>query len=343
MASPETRPSILAAMIFDVPAPPRWPALGFVAGTMIATSRTASARSRRSPRAIASRHRREASCVLRGIRQRRVDVESAALAGDAWPVRIAAHAFAEGRPTRDLRLAPGSRLRVEFLGEMLVPVSRPRQRGDDRAGRGRATPTITSSTSRFRRGRSRRRPRRRGRMSVGRSRASVPPAYDHGPMIEALRLAARRPARPFPGWTLALDERVRRPAPSRRRRARRHAHGGARRLRDDPGERRATSGSSRKPRRRARCRQPRPAAARRSPGRPVDRRRPVAATRDRARRPAALRRLPRARGEPCAGRRAARACRPRCGRAARGTHSSAFTLARAARCRAGYGPGRHDR
>ncbi|MFY9289249.1 MAG: Hint domain-containing protein [Methylorubrum rhodinum] len=43
---------------------------------------------------------------------------------DALPVHIAAHAFGEGRPARDLFVSPAHAVAVDVLGEVLIPVCR---------------------------------------------------------------------------------------------------------------------------------------------------------------------------------------------------------------------------
>lgn len=41
----------------------------------------------------------------------------------AWPVRIAAHAFGDGKPARDLRVSPAHALCLDLLGEVLIPAN----------------------------------------------------------------------------------------------------------------------------------------------------------------------------------------------------------------------------
>jgi Hint domain len=43
---------------------------------------------------------------------------------DAWPVRVSAGAFGEGKPERDLYLSPGHAICVDCVGEVLIPVGK---------------------------------------------------------------------------------------------------------------------------------------------------------------------------------------------------------------------------
>ncbi|HEY8065081.1 MAG TPA: Hint domain-containing protein [Methylosinus sp.] len=54
------------------------------------------------------------------IGHRMIDCAPRATPRDAWPVRIAAGAFAEKRPERDLYVSPAHAICVDFLGEVLV-------------------------------------------------------------------------------------------------------------------------------------------------------------------------------------------------------------------------------
>ena len=61
--------------------------------------------------------------AIRWLGHREVDCRRHPRANEALPVRIAAHAFDEGRPARDLVLSPGHSVCVDMLGEVLIPVS----------------------------------------------------------------------------------------------------------------------------------------------------------------------------------------------------------------------------
>ena len=61
--------------------------------------------------------------AIRWLGHREMDCRRHPHAAEAWPVRIAAHAFGEGRPVRDLVLSPGHSVCVDMLGEVLIPVS----------------------------------------------------------------------------------------------------------------------------------------------------------------------------------------------------------------------------
>ena len=166
---------------------------GFVAGTMLATPDGA-----RPVETLAAGDRVATStggvATLRAVRHLHVDDDRAA--GEAWPIRIAAHAFSEGRPARDMVLAPGSRLRVDFLGEMLVPLAAlvdavaiaqdEVEHADYHVLELDAAAAVLAEEL---------------AVEAGSAEGERPPAYESGPMIEALRLrlAARLDTS---GWTL---------------------------------------------------------------------------------------------------------------------------------------------
>lgn len=60
---------------------------------------------------------------IRWLGHRRVDIEGHPNPTFVQPVRIAAHAFDEGRPQRDLLVSPGHSLCCDVLGEVLIPAS----------------------------------------------------------------------------------------------------------------------------------------------------------------------------------------------------------------------------
>ncbi len=57
------------------------------------------------------------------IGQRTTECARHPRANEVLPVRIAAHAFAENRPARDLVVSPGHSIAVDLLGEVLIPAS----------------------------------------------------------------------------------------------------------------------------------------------------------------------------------------------------------------------------
>ena len=57
------------------------------------------------------------------IGHREIDCGRYRCPADVNPVRIAAHAFGENRPARDLVVSPGHAIRVDILGEVLVPAA----------------------------------------------------------------------------------------------------------------------------------------------------------------------------------------------------------------------------
>ena len=196
----EREPTVPGATfdLADVHQAPAAPELGFVAGTMIATPD-----GDRPVETLVAGDRVMTSTGgavrLRGIRRRPVDGDRAAGAGEAWPIRVAAHAFAEDCPTRDLLLAPGNRLRVPFLGEMLVPlaalVDAAAIAQDEVEHAEYHELDLDSAAAVLAAGLA---------VEAGSADGERPPAYDGGPMIEALRLrlAARLD---ISGWTLAAS------------------------------------------------------------------------------------------------------------------------------------------
>ena len=61
--------------------------------------------------------------AIRWLGHREVECRRHPRAADVMPVRIAAQAFGEGRPVRDLVLSPGHSICVDLLGEVLIPAS----------------------------------------------------------------------------------------------------------------------------------------------------------------------------------------------------------------------------
>ena len=61
--------------------------------------------------------------AIRWLGYRAVDCRRHPRPNEVLPVRIAAHAFGEGRPARDLVLSPGHSVCVDMLGEVLIPAS----------------------------------------------------------------------------------------------------------------------------------------------------------------------------------------------------------------------------
>ena len=55
------------------------------------------------------------------VGHRRIDCRRHPRPQEAWPVRIAAHAFGDGKPARDLFVSPGHSICVDLLGEVLIP------------------------------------------------------------------------------------------------------------------------------------------------------------------------------------------------------------------------------
>lgn len=60
---------------------------------------------------------------IRWLGHRTVDCRHHPRSRDVMPVRVAAHAFGENRPARDLLVSPAHSLCVEVVGEVLIPAS----------------------------------------------------------------------------------------------------------------------------------------------------------------------------------------------------------------------------
>ena len=54
---------------------------------------------------------------------RKIDCRASPRPDEVLPVRIAAHAFGDNRPARDLRVSPGHSLCIDAVGEVLIPAS----------------------------------------------------------------------------------------------------------------------------------------------------------------------------------------------------------------------------
>ena len=60
---------------------------------------------------------------IRWLGHRTIDCRHHPRPGEAYPVRILAHAFGQNRPTRDVWVSPGHSICVDLLGEVLIPAS----------------------------------------------------------------------------------------------------------------------------------------------------------------------------------------------------------------------------
>ncbi len=97
-------------------------AVCFAQGSMIATESGQRAVEALSPGDLVRTH----SGALRPVKwvgHRKVNALRAANLENVLPVRVAAHAFGDNRPARDLYLSPGHAVCVDMLGEALMPIS----------------------------------------------------------------------------------------------------------------------------------------------------------------------------------------------------------------------------
>jgi hypothetical protein len=58
---------------------------------------------------------------IRWLGHREIRCRDHAAPASVWPIRISAHAFAPGRPSRDLYVSPGHAICLDLLGEVLIP------------------------------------------------------------------------------------------------------------------------------------------------------------------------------------------------------------------------------
>ncbi len=94
----------------------------FVSGTLIRTARGDAAVEDLSVGDLAVTAAGNARPII-WIGQRTIECARHPRANEVLPVRIAAHAFAENRPARDLVVSPGHSIAVDLLGEVLIPAS----------------------------------------------------------------------------------------------------------------------------------------------------------------------------------------------------------------------------
>lgn len=101
----------------------QWSITCYASGTLIRTSRGDMAVEALAVGDLAVTASGEAR-PIRWIGHRTVETRRHPEPASAYPVRIAAHAFGDGRPARDLLVSPAHAIAVDVLGEVLIPACR---------------------------------------------------------------------------------------------------------------------------------------------------------------------------------------------------------------------------